>query len=252
MTSRGLAGRRESRLLRRESNQIQVLPANRRMLQRNYQRQQRHEYVRHLAVEMGEEWRLTADGSGKSKERREELLILIKDIVRHNMKHNAEVEACDLLEIEKLNLLLEYVEGKFNDCVEVQRQFQTSIMHDCAPLTPDPDNQILIRTAKDLYLKFDKQFDALRCAVILNDVNLIREIFGNCKDLLVKRQIALLLVNQFIEVDFYETRADVLTNTGFSPNLNKLCKLVDNLTAELKRMNNQSEQISDCFYASAS
>lgn len=70
-----------------------------------------HEYVRHLAMEMAEEWRAHGDGTPASKARREELLILVKHIVAHNMRHNAEVEACDLLvEIERLDLLLEFVE----------------------------------------------------------------------------------------------------------------------------------------------
>lgn len=61
-------------------------------------------------MEMASEWRQGADGSAKSNKRREELLKLVHDIVSHNMKHNAEVEACDLLiEIERLDLLLEYV-----------------------------------------------------------------------------------------------------------------------------------------------
>lgn len=42
--------------------------------------------------------------------RREELLTMARHIVVHNMKHNAEVEACDLLiEIERLDLLQEHV-----------------------------------------------------------------------------------------------------------------------------------------------
>ena len=62
-------------------------------------------------MEMADEWRRTADQTAKSKERREQLLSLVKDIINHNMKHNAEVEACDLLlEIERLDLLLDYVE----------------------------------------------------------------------------------------------------------------------------------------------
>jgi 26S proteasome regulatory subunit N1 len=62
-------------------------------------------------MQMAEEWRRVGDGTPKSKDRRDELLTLVRDIVRHNMKHNAEVEACDLLlEIERLDLLKEYVE----------------------------------------------------------------------------------------------------------------------------------------------
>ncbi|CAD5220070.1 unnamed protein product [Bursaphelenchus okinawaensis] len=111
-----------------------------------------HEYVRHLSMEMAEEWRNYSDGTTKSQERRGELLTLVKEIVAHNMKHNAEVEACDLLvEIERLDLLLDFVEGEDYNRVCLY-------LLSCAPLTPDPDNQILIKTAKDLFLKFNKPF----------------------------------------------------------------------------------------------
>uniref|UniRef100_A0A8R1ES11 RPN1_RPN2_N domain-containing protein n=1 Tax=Caenorhabditis japonica TaxID=281687 RepID=A0A8R1ES11_CAEJA len=70
-----------------------------------------HEYVRHLAMEMSEEWKK----EGLSDARKNELLTLTQQIVAHHMKHNAEVEACDLLiEIERLDLLNSYVQaGKF-------------------------------------------------------------------------------------------------------------------------------------------
>lgn len=62
-------------------------------------------------MEMAEEWRSYGDGTDAHNKRREQLLTLTREIVLHNMKHNAEVEACDLLiEIEKLDLLSEYVE----------------------------------------------------------------------------------------------------------------------------------------------
>lgn len=62
-------------------------------------------------MEMAEEWRACAGDADAEKARREELLTLAKDIVAHNVKHNAEVEACDLLfEIERLDLLVDYVE----------------------------------------------------------------------------------------------------------------------------------------------
>jgi len=52
----------------------------------------------------------------------------------------------------------------------------------CAQYEPNPDNEELISTAKDIYLKFEKDVEALRCALILNDVPLISEIFNDCKD----------------------------------------------------------------------
>ncbi|VDM78866.1 unnamed protein product, partial [Strongylus vulgaris] len=135
-----------------------------------------HEYVRHLAMEMSEEWKQAGDGSEKSKARRNELLVLARDIVMHNMKHNAEVEACDLLiEIERLDLLMEYVE-------DVDHQRVCLYLLSCAPLTPDPDNIILIRTAKDIYLKYKRYLEAVRCAIMLNDPVEIKNIFSKTSD----------------------------------------------------------------------
>lgn len=155
-----------------------------------------HEYVRHLAMEMSEEWKQAGDGSEKSKARRNELLVLARDIVMHNMKHNAEVEACDLLiEIERLDLLIEYV-------VDVDHQRVCLYLLSCAPLTPDPDNVILIRTAKDIYLKYKRYLEAVRCAIMLNDPVEIKNIFSKTDDLLLQKQMAILLGRHQIFLDF--------------------------------------------------
>uniref|UniRef100_A0A183U4I8 RPN1_RPN2_N domain-containing protein n=1 Tax=Toxocara canis TaxID=6265 RepID=A0A183U4I8_TOXCA len=87
-------------------------------------------------------------------------------------------------------------------------------------LTPDPDNQILIKTAKDVYLKFSKQFEALRCAVMLNDVSMIREIFLSTEDMLMKKQMAILLGRHqiFLELTDVEN-ADRLSELNSNANL---------------------------------
>lgn len=48
---------------------------------------------------------------------------------------------------------------------------------------PDPDNEILIKTAMNIYRKFGKNFDALRCAIMLNAVPTMREIVLSTKDM---------------------------------------------------------------------
>ncbi|VDM46040.1 unnamed protein product [Toxocara canis] len=165
-----------------------------------------HEYVRslrvarglrnrHLSMEMAEEWRACSGSSDADKARKQELLTLVKDVVGHNMKHNAEVEACDLLiEIERLDILLDFVD-------EVDHTRVCLYLLSCSPLTPDPDNRVLIKTAKDIYLKFARRFEALRCAVMLNDVAMIREIFTATEDVLTKKQMALLLGRHQIFLD---------------------------------------------------
>uniref|UniRef100_A0AC34GUR2 26S proteasome non-ATPase regulatory subunit 2 n=1 Tax=Panagrolaimus sp. ES5 TaxID=591445 RepID=A0AC34GUR2_9BILA len=139
-----------------------------------------HEYVRHLAMEIGAEWR-----SGTST-RKDSMEKLITEIVIYNLKHNAEVEACDLLlEIERLDILIEHV--KIDEHERACLYLLSS-----APLSPDPDNTNMIKTAMQIYSKFGKELEALRCAVMLNDPALINKLF-NSKDDLVWKQMAILL-----------------------------------------------------------
>ena len=81
-----------------------------------------HEYIRHLAGEIVQEWNSldTEEKEGEEgstevemtdTETKENLLRMVKEIIPSQMKHHAESEACDLLmEIEKLDLLDEHVD----------------------------------------------------------------------------------------------------------------------------------------------
>ena len=124
-----------------------------------------YEYIRHLTMEIASEWKSGNDS------RREEMLGIVQDIVKYDLQHNAEVEACDLLlEIERLDILLELIdkEGHERVCLYLLRS---------SPLAPDPDNQNMIRCAMNIYSKFGHEFEALCCAVMLNDPELIRKLF---------------------------------------------------------------------------
>ena len=58
-------------------------------------------------MEMADEWNRTSDDDP----RRVDLVQLVHEIITHNIKHNAEVEVCDLLnEIGQLPLLLDYAD----------------------------------------------------------------------------------------------------------------------------------------------
>jgi 26S proteasome regulatory subunit N1 len=86
------------------------------------------------------------------------------------MAHNAETEACDLLmEIERLDQLKDFVEA--GDQPRVCRYLLS-----CVPYVPDPENVMLIHTAYDICIKHDARIDALRCAIMLNNVPLMKEI----------------------------------------------------------------------------
>ncbi|VDK53947.1 unnamed protein product [Anisakis simplex] len=113
-------------------------------------------------MQIRDEWRLCSSPSLASRDsdkRKDDLLKLVREIVGHNMKYNAEIEACDLLiEIERLDVLSEFVH-----CDDHARVCLYLIS--CSPLSPDPDNRTLIKTALDIYMKFGKNLEALRCGI---------------------------------------------------------------------------------------
>lgn len=124
-----------------------------------------HEYVRHLATEIGARWR-TSDAAHKAAMEK-----AVIEIVTYDLKHNAEVEACDLLlEIDRLDILVEHVKKD-------EHERACLYLLNSSPLSPDPDNHNMIRAALQIFLKFEKEFEALRCAVMLNDSALIAKCF---------------------------------------------------------------------------
>ena len=67
----------------------------------------------HLCKGVIDEWRKCSDEEAAAEKKpdtlsKHELLGLVREVALYNLRHNAEVEACDLLvEIEQLALLLE-------------------------------------------------------------------------------------------------------------------------------------------------
>ena len=47
---------------------------------------------------------------------------------------------------------------------------------------PEPEDTVMLKTSLDIYRKFDQYMLALRCAIQLNDMDLIYDIFYTCKD----------------------------------------------------------------------
>uniref|UniRef100_A0A0L8GBA9 26S proteasome non-ATPase regulatory subunit 2 n=1 Tax=Octopus bimaculoides TaxID=37653 RepID=A0A0L8GBA9_OCTBM len=172
-----------------------------------------HEYVRHLAGEVIQEWQETSEKDG---EIREKLISLAKDIVPYHMEHNAEAEACDLLmEIEQLDLLEEHVDENVYPRVCL---YLTS----CVPYVPDPENTILIRKAVHLYRKFKQYPHAMRFAMQVNDLQLMREIFYSCDDLLMQKQLSYMLGRQqiYMELDEGTPELEEIKDIMFNTHLN--------------------------------
>lgn len=147
-----------------------------------------HEYVRHLAAELGEEYvslvetpEEEANGSaekpeveGEDKARHytvEQLRGLGLELVDFFLKHNAEVDAVDLLlELESTQVLTEKVDDKTYPRV-------CQYMVSCVPLLLPPDDEVFLRTAAAIYAKHDRLPEALALAIRLHDRKLVREYF---------------------------------------------------------------------------
>lgn len=151
-----------------------------------------HEYVRHLSGQISTHWNET---SGNFRNR---LIDLVKQIVPYNMAHNAEAEACDsLIEIERLDLLEDYVDESSYERVCLYLQ-------GCVPYVADPENVTLLRTALNLSRRFNQHTQAMRLALMLNDMTLIRQIFTECKDSAIQKQLAHMLGRQQICLEIRE------------------------------------------------
>ncbi|CAG9855292.1 unnamed protein product [Phyllotreta striolata] len=184
-----------------------------------------HEYVRHLAGEIAGEWAET--DFLINTEVRDKLILLTKQIVPYNMAHNAEAEACDLLmEIERLDLLEQYVDENIYPRVCL---YLTS----CVPYVADPENTTLLQTALMLFRKFKQYPQALRLAMQLNDHSLIEEIFLNCPDTDVQKQLAFMLGRQQIYIEVpdttpeYEDLIEIMANCHLNNHFLNLARELD-------------------------
>merc|ERR1739848_29209 len=107
-----------------------------------------------------------ADVEMADSEQKSQLIDLVKQIIPSQMKHHAESEACDLLmEVERLDLLEEYVDKNSFGRVCL---YLTS----CIPYVPDPENTNLLKSALQLFRKFEQYPQALRLALQLNEKSL--------------------------------------------------------------------------------
>jgi 26S proteasome regulatory subunit N1 len=52
---------------------------------------------------------------------------------------------------------------------------------------PEPENSALLRCALGVFRKFSRFPEALRLALMLNDMELVEDIFTSCKDVYVEK-----------------------------------------------------------------
>lgn len=150
-----------------------------------------HEYVRHLALELGQEYqnRLT------DEKEVQDLVNLALSLVPYFLSHNAEADAVDLLsEMEMIEEIPRFLDE--NNFARVCL-YMVSMVN---LLTYPEDNQFL-QTAHDIYVKYNKLAQAVVIAIRLNDLDLIRKDFDSTSDAALKKQMAFLVARQQIWLD---------------------------------------------------
>lgn len=145
-----------------------------------------HEYLRHLSLEIGEQYEADLD-TDNSKDQ----LVKLSDIIApYFLKHNAEGEAVDLLlEIEEVQKLSKYVDKNTYKRV-------CSYMVACVPLLAPPDDLAFLNTAFTIYLENNRLTEALTLAIRLGDESLVKSVFESTNDVLVQKQLGFILGKQ--------------------------------------------------------
>lgn len=193
-----------------------------------------HEYIRHLALEIGEVYneQMEKEGSGSGTPEgaesegakwssfefsKEEILQLSLEIVPYFLKHNGETDAVDLLlEIESISKLPQFIDENTYDRV-------CQYMVACVPLLPPPEDVTFLKTAYSIYLSKNKLTEALCLAIRLGDESLVRAVFDATTDLVVQKQLAYILSYQKSSFE-YEVVQDIIGNTKLSDHFLYLAK----------------------------
>ena len=147
-----------------------------------------HEYMRHLALEIGIEYqrRLNDDKDP------EDLNQLVMALVPFFLKHNAEADAVDILsEVDMIEHLADQVDENTYSRVCL---YLVSMV----PLLTYPDNDRFLRTAHDIYKKYNQLPQALALAIRMYDNDLVLSDFNSTKDEAMRRQHALVIARQRI------------------------------------------------------
>lgn len=147
-----------------------------------------HEYIRHLALEIGQDY----NRKTMEDEDTQELIDLARTLVPHFLSHNAEADAVDLLsELERIQEIPQYLDE--NTFARVCL-YMVSMVN----LLTYPDDQQFLRTAHDVYMHYNKLPQAIVLAIRMNDIELIHKDFDSTEDIILKRQLALLVARQQI------------------------------------------------------
>ncbi|SPO24427.1 probable RPN1 - 26S proteasome regulatory subunit [Ustilago trichophora] len=161
-----------------------------------------HEYVRHLAAELGEEY----NARSQDEKNTDELLQLALQVVPFSLTHNAEADAVDLLlELEAIDKLPQFVDKDTYARVCLY-------MVSCVNLLVPPDDSMFLRTAHEIYRKHERYTEAMTLALRLGDKDLIRSDFEAPKNPTMRKQLAYMLARQHIPIEWLQDEDAPITD----------------------------------------
>ncbi|KAI4491213.1 hypothetical protein M0802_010309 [Mischocyttarus mexicanus] len=166
-----------------------------------------HEYVRQLEAEIVDEW--TSAPIKDEDNIRSQLTPLIESIVKFNMKHNAEIQACDLcMEIDQINYLHDHL-----DCNNLLRvcHYLTS----CATYSEETEKKQILEFVYEQYLRFNEYSKGMLIAIQLANPELVFKCLTTCPDPLIRKQLAFLIArqqNNLIIKEYQAEDADEIEN----------------------------------------
>jgi 26S proteasome regulatory subunit N1 len=133
-----------------------------------------HEYVRHLASEIGIAF--NSRSVDEPEKGTHDLLDLAKQMIPFLLSHNAEPDAVDLLsELNSIGLLMEYVDENTWERV-------VAYVVACVPLLTQDDDRDFLLCARNIYKKYGKLVEAMTLSIRLDDMELIEEDFADAKE----------------------------------------------------------------------
>ncbi|KAI8325921.1 26S proteasome regulatory complex, non-ATPase subcomplex, Rpn1 subunit [Martensiomyces pterosporus] len=170
-----------------------------------------HEYVRHLAMEIGAEYGVKIE----EEQPTDYLLEAALKVVPFCLQHNAEADAVDLLEeLDHSELIADYVTKETFERVCLY-------MISCSPLLAPPSDLGFLETARRIYRKFGKPAQCLPLSIRLGRQELIKEDWDSCKTRSEKAQLAFIMARQQVQIpDLIDDDDDELlacmNNSGLS------------------------------------